>query len=257
MSTPRELISWPAAIIASLAAHLAVLGMAALVVHSGDGANHRPHFDQPKLRGGSPLAVALVPGREASEQAQTGQFAVQAVRRIGRGRGRAHTAVPGFTPPAANDEPGREAAAPSWSNLALGDTSFIEDTSEEPGPGGEKSVSPSGSGEISSGRSGAGERGASGRVATTPERITELHQRLASSARRCYPPTARRLRLHGEVGLHFCLNSDGFAQSQALRGSTGSALLDRASLECVLAGALPAKGMVGCYDVQVRFSDER
>jgi len=133
----------------------------------------------------------------------------------------------------------------------------VEDTSEEPGPGGEKSVSPSGSGEISSGRSGAGERGASGRVATTPERITELHQRLASSARRCYPPTARRLRLHGEVGLHFCLNSDGFAQSQALRGSTGSALLDRASVECVLAGALPAPEMVGCYDVQVRFSDER
>jgi TonB family protein len=256
MSTPRELISWPAAFIASLATHLAVLSLAALSVHSSDGANHRPHIDQPKLRSGSPLAVALVPGREATEQAQPGQFAVQAVRRIGRGRGRAHTAVPGFTPPAANDEPGREPAVPSRSNLSLGDTSFIEETSEEPGPGG-KNDSLSGSGEISSGQSATGEQGASGRVATTPERITELHQRLATSARRCYPPTARRLRLHGEVGLHFCLNSDGFAQSQALRGSTGSALLDRASLECVLAGALPAPGMVGCYDVQVRFSDER
>src|SRR5262249_51913079 len=157
-----------------------------------------------------------------------------------------HGATAGSAPPMANSAPVWEAVAPSESTLARGDASLIEDAFGEPGPAGEKGNSLSGSGEISSGQSGAGVPSSSGGAATPPPRLAELHQRLASSAQRCYPPAARRLRLRGEVGLYFCLGADGLAQSQALRGSTGSALLDRAALECVLAGALPAPGIGGC-----------
>jgi len=87
------------------------------------------------------------------------------------------------------------------------------------------------------------------------DRVAELHRRLAESAQRCYPSTARRLRLRGEVGLHFCLSEQGRVSVASLRGSTGSALLDAAARECVLAGALPAPGIAGCYDVPVKFSD--
>jgi TonB family protein len=87
------------------------------------------------------------------------------------------------------------------------------------------------------------------------DRLAELHRRLADSARRCYPGTARRLRLRGEVGLHFCLSEEGRADAATLHGSTGSALLDLAARECVLAGALPARGITGCYDVPIKFSD--
>ena len=85
--------------------------------------------------------------------------------------------------------------------------------------------------------------------------VAELHRRLAESARHCYPSTARRLRLRGEVGLHFCLSEHGRASVASLRGSTGSALLDAAARECVLDGALPAPGIAGCYDVPIKFSD--
>ncbi len=90
----------------------------------------------------------------------------------------------------------------------------------------------------------------------TSHRLLELHQRLASAARRCYPGTAHRLRQRGTVQLHFCLSPQGTASTSTLEGTTGSALLDRAALECVLPGALPAPGMPGCYDVAIRFDDE-
>src|SRR5262249_25060908 len=109
------------------------------------------HVDQRLPRGGSPLAVALVTGRD--EQTQAGQSATQAVRRIGRGRGRTHGATAGSAPPMANSAPVWEAVAPSESTLARGDASLIEDAFGEPGPAGEKGNSLSGSGEISSGQS--------------------------------------------------------------------------------------------------------
>src|SRR5262249_24079316 len=70
-------------------------------------------------------------------------------------------------------------------------------------------------------------------VGEASDRVAELHRRLAESAQRCYPSAARRLRLRGEVGLHFCLSEQGRASVASLRGSTGSALLDAAARECV------------------------
>jgi periplasmic protein TonB len=83
--------------------------------------------------------------------------------------------------------------------------------------------------------------------------LGELHRRLADAATRCYPPAARRLRLRGEVPLHFCLDAAGSATALSLEGSTGSALLDRSALECVVPGAAPLPGVVGCFQVPVRF----
>jgi TonB family protein len=84
-------------------------------------------------------------------------------------------------------------------------------------------------------------------------RLGELHRRLAEAAERCYPNAARRFRLRGEVPLHFCLNAQGAATALSLEGSTGSPLLDRSALECVVPGAQPLSGFEGCFLVPVRF----
>jgi TonB family protein len=84
-------------------------------------------------------------------------------------------------------------------------------------------------------------------------RLGELHRRLAEAAARCYPTAAQRFRLTGEVPLHFCLDAAGVATALSLEGSTGSALLDRSALECVVAGAQPLSGFEGCFLVPVRF----
>jgi TonB family protein len=85
------------------------------------------------------------------------------------------------------------------------------------------------------------------------ERLGELHRRLAEAAERCYPAAARRFRLRGEVVLHFCLDAAGAATALSLEGSTGSPLLNRSALECVVPGAQPLSGFEGCFLVPVRF----
>ena len=84
-------------------------------------------------------------------------------------------------------------------------------------------------------------------------RLGELHRRLAEAAARCYPAAARRFRLQGVVPVHFCLDARGGASALSLQGSTGSALLDRSALECVVPGAQPLDGFEGCFLVPVRF----
>lgn len=81
-----------------------------------------------------------------------------------------------------------------------------------------------------------------------------LASRLAAAALRCYPASAVRFRLRGEALLAFCLGEDGVARSSGLVRSSGSPLLDRAALECVLPGALPVPGAAGCYELPVRFA---
>jgi periplasmic protein TonB len=84
-------------------------------------------------------------------------------------------------------------------------------------------------------------------------RLAELHRRLAEAAARCYPPAAQRLRLRGEVPLRFCLDAQGGASGLSLLGTTGSTLLDRSALECVVPGAEPLPPLAGCFQVAVRF----
>jgi len=43
------------------------------------------------------------------------------------------------------------------------------------------------------------------------------------------------------------------ARALSLEGSTGSAVLDRSALECVVPGAQPLSGFEGCFLVPVRF----
>jgi len=90
-------------------------------------------------------------------------------------------------------------------------------------------------------------------AAPSASRLGELHRRLAEAAARCYPAAARRFRLQGQVPLHFCLDAAGTATALNLQGSTGSAVLDRSALECVVPGAQPLSGFEGCFLVPVHF----
>jgi TonB family protein len=110
-------------------------------------------------------------------------------------------------------------------------------------------AAPEGEGGAAGAASGGGGHGASLHGA----RLGELHRRLAEAAVRCYPAAARRFRLRGEVPLHFCLDAGGAATALSLEGSTGSPLLDRSALECVVPGAQPLSGFEGCFLVPVRF----
>lgn len=105
-----------------------------------------------------------------------------------------------------------------------------------------------------SGRSppGAGPVGAEGgRLAAID--LAALHARLAAAARGCYPPAAVRFRLTGTVPVHFCVDSSGALSSIELRGTSGSALLDRAARDCVLPRAAPLRVPASCFDVPVAF----
>ena len=86
-----------------------------------------------------------------------------------------------------------------------------------------------------------------------PLDLTALHNRLSAAARSCYPPAAKRFRLQGIVPVHFCIDGRGSLTRVDRQRSSGSTLLDRAALECVLPGAAPLPGPAGCYDVSVEF----
>jgi protein TonB len=88
--------------------------------------------------------------------------------------------------------------------------------------------------------------------------LADLHQRLKDAAQKCYPPSARRLRLQGEADLVFALDERGEARNVHLARSSGSSILDRAATECVLRGALPAPGRPGQYGpVTIKFTEKR
>jgi TonB family protein len=144
-------------------------------------------------------------------------------------------------------EVGNEATAGSdhpTAAVSMGDDQ-TSDAAANPGPSGAASEA------LEHGIGGQIGQIASGRTGV----LDEFHRRLASSAKRCYPIAAQRLRLRGEVGLHFCLTGDGREAEAALHGTTGSPILDRAARQCVLAGALPAPGIPGCYDVPIKFDE--
>ncbi len=90
-----------------------------------------------------------------------------------------------------------------------------------------------------------------------PNHLAEIHARLADSARRCYPPAARRFRLTGEVQVSFCIDGHGGVTQVAARKSSGSALLDRAAVDCVIPGATPLPGPSTCKTVAVQFRPDR
>jgi periplasmic protein TonB len=118
-------------------------------------------------------------------------------------------------------------------------------------------VSPGGAGDEGAapgmGTAGAGAGGSGGAGEASSSLLTELHRRLAEAARRCYPAAAQRFRLQGEVPVHFCLDGQGVATALSLEGSTGSPLLDRSALECVVPGAEPLPAVAGCFLVPVHF----
>lgn len=119
-------------------------------------------------------------------------------------------------------------------------------------PGSRGSLAPGpGPGEPGGGGSGPGGLAVPGTGGGS--QLGELHRRLAEAAVRCYPAAAGRLRLRGTVPVRFCLDAQGTASALSLVGTSGSALLDRSALECVVPGAEPLPALPGCFEVPVRF----
>ena len=127
-------------------------------------------------------------------------------------------------------------------------------TAPAPGPGSSPAEGqPEVAGRPGAGTVPGGEAARGGTAGPSDWLVGELHRRLAEAAARCYPAAARRLRLHGEVPVRFCLDARGGASGLSLVGSTGSAVLDRSALECVVPGAEPLPAVAGCFQVAVRF----
>ncbi len=80
-----------------------------------------------------------------------------------------------------------------------------------------------------------------------------LFRALSRAARHCYPASAQRFRITGQVTVSFCVNAVGAAKEIVLEGTTGSGVLDRAARDCVVARASPLPVTSGCYRVPVRF----
>ena len=80
-----------------------------------------------------------------------------------------------------------------------------------------------------------------------------LEAHLRAHASRCYPPAARKRYVQGGATLHFCIGADGKPDSIEIEKSSGSSLLDRAAIECVLRGAAPLPGPRGCMSVPIWF----
>jgi len=236
---------WAFAFFIALVTHAGLV--AALLVAWSSGTIPKPRSVGPDLTsssGTAPIRVQLLgslPRPEPLHSNAPSEQSEMLIEAHPRRRGRAAT-LKAETDGVAE---AHSRSGPPNSNSSLGENGSSEFTAEDDRTGAR--FSPVESRGTEAGPQAAGS-GASDRVA-------ELHRRLAESAQRCYPSTARRLRLRGEVGLHFCLGEQGRASVASLRGSTGSALLDAAARECVLDGALPAPGIAGCYDVPIKFSD--
>lgn len=245
MGTPRR--RWAVALIGSTAVHIGLLwaAMSALpskkAVRAATAEAHR----EVRLLDQSAIPVRLVGPSLRGQLSQPGVASKPTGVRGSTHRRRRALSTPRIA--SASDPDGvalntGEPAKVSVDNAASSsDAEPSDDAEVSQGVGG------SAPGEDATGLSATG--------SLTGQRLSELHQRLASAARRCYPSTANRLRQRGTVQLHFCLTPQGSASISQLEGTTGSALLDRAALECVLPRALPAPDMDGCYDVAIRFDD--
>lgn len=88
---------------------------------------------------------------------------------------------------------------------------------------------------------------------------SEFSRRLQEGALRCYPVAARRFRQTGEAKIRFCVDAAGALSQSVVAATSGSDLLDRAAIECVLPGAAPfLPGAFGhCFTLPVRFQQQR
>ncbi len=246
MNTPTR--HWAAALIGSTIVHAGLLWMAMVALPGKTSVKAATAALQREVRlvDRTSIPVRLI-GASPRGQLLQPETPSRPIEARGSAHPRRKVVSAPITPPAANGED----AVPSKgdpANVSRGDPSTLSDGEPSGNAKATQGIGGSASGEDATGLHAMG--------SLTSHRLSELHQRLASAARRCYPGTAHRLRQRGTVQLHFCLSPQGTASTSTLEGTTGSTLLDRAALECVLPGALPAPGMPGCYDVAIRFDDE-
>lgn len=126
--------------------------------------------------------------------------------------------------------------------LAAGGGEGEGSAGEGPGGGGEGAGEGSGAGSGSGRGSGPGE---------DPHAALLAH--LRAHAKRCYPAPARRRGIQGVVGLSFCIDESGMPERMRIERSSGSALLDEAARSCVIEGAAPLPGPVGCVVLDLPF----
>ncbi len=116
-----------------------------------------------------------------------------------------------------------------------------------------------GLGGLGGGRAGEGFGGAMGDgnatsiAAEEDALLARIARRLARQTAGCYPRGAMRTKLMGTVRLSFCIDAEGVPAEAAIRESSGSDLLDRAALECVLARAAPLPIIRRCLVLPVEF----
>ncbi len=107
----------------------------------------------------------------------------------------------------------------------------------------------SGGGDGTGGGTGAG----TGRGTGAGDPHAALHAHLRRHASRCYPPLARRRGIEGTVGLSFCIDESGMPYRLQVETSSGSSLLDRAAVSCVVEEAAPLPALPGCVRLDVPF----
>lgn len=114
-------------------------------------------------------------------------------------------------------------------------------------------------GAIGRGTNGAlgGDLGPQGSNGEGGRDLSVLHARLSAAAAHCYPASARRFRIRGRTDVSFCIGADGSVSRIERRKSSGSAVLDRAAIECVLPRAAPLPGPGGCFTAPIVFDDAR
>lgn len=76
---------------------------------------------------------------------------------------------------------------------------------------------------------------------------------LRDHAQRCYPRAARNRRTHGVVEVSFCIDGAGRPAKETVVHTSGSPLLDRVAIDCVIRGSAPLPAPASCYTVPIRF----
>ncbi len=232
-----------AAVVFSALVHLAILVPAVWLGRSVPQAARERASVAVEVFSSAPAAPAsaVAPGVTEAARAPVHARAPSAVREV---------KAPSSEPAAAAHSPVAEAVA----------VDVVNEPAEAPGGSGagEASASAPSGGAENAGRAG---EGAAPAVAVAPPGVdpgleAALHQRLQAGASRCYPSASRRFHERGTSEVSFCVGAAGQLEPGRLARSSGSERLDRAALDCVVAGAEPFPQAQGrCFALPVRFGE--
>lgn len=102
-------------------------------------------------------------------------------------------------------------------------------------------------------RGGAAGEGALGPATGGRTAHGPLLEHLRQHANRCYPRSLSRRGTKGTVEVSFCVTGEGQPREERVVQTSGSTLLDRAAIDCVIRGSAPLPALPACYTVPIRF----